>query len=311
MAKEVEYKPFTFRYQLEPYKGKDSRFTCPQCGKKNTFARYVDVTTGEYADDDCGRCNRVIHCGYLKYPTTDEKKTTVVKTKEVKPEYLHLVDRINFVNSKYVVESMRDYEDNNFVKFLFKYFNKEDVTKVINLYRVGTSDKWEGSTVFWQLDEEFNTRTGKIMLYNEVDGKRVKQPYNHITWFHTPDKCIYNDFNLEQCFFGQHLLQENNRTRQICVVESEKTAILGCLAQPDCIWIATGGIQNINEQRMEALRGREVVFYPDKGDAYYVWKDKIEPFLSLGNFKVSNYLNKKTELQEGDDIGDLIINKLL
>ena len=57
MAKEVEYKPFTFRYQLEPYKGRDSRFTCPQCGKKNTFARYVDVTTGEYADDDCGRCN--------------------------------------------------------------------------------------------------------------------------------------------------------------------------------------------------------------------------------------------------------------
>ena len=41
------------------------------------------------------------------------------------------------------------------------------------------------------------------MLYDEDTGKRVKKPYNHITWVHNPDKDLkeksITDFNLKQC----------------------------------------------------------------------------------------------------------------
>ena len=32
-----------FKYQLEMYRGRGSRYICPQCGRKYTFTRYVDT----------------------------------------------------------------------------------------------------------------------------------------------------------------------------------------------------------------------------------------------------------------------------
>ena len=62
MAKEVKQikNSSVHRFVLEPYKGLDSRFTCPSCRKKHSFTKYVDVTTGNYIGDDFGRCNREI-----------------------------------------------------------------------------------------------------------------------------------------------------------------------------------------------------------------------------------------------------------
>ena len=52
-------------------------------------------------------------------------------------------------------------------------------------YKVGTSKYWDGATVFWQTDNQNKVRTGKIMLYNSETGKRIKEPYNHVTWVHS------------------------------------------------------------------------------------------------------------------------------
>ena len=32
-----------YRYQLEKYRGRNTRHVCPQCGRKNVFSRYVIV----------------------------------------------------------------------------------------------------------------------------------------------------------------------------------------------------------------------------------------------------------------------------
>lgn len=318
MAQEAKikkvYNTFVHRFALEPYRGRRSRDTCPSCGKKYVFAKYIDLTTGEYLDDKTGRCNRETKCGYHQPPTkelidkllTNDEKV-YVPLKEVKEEFVDHFDRTDLIEPKEVVRSMNDYHNNKFVQFLLKYFPYEEVMKTLNLYKVGTSDKWEGATIFWQIDEDFDVRTGKIMLYNEVDGKRVKQPYSHISWVHTQ----LPDFSLKQCFFGQHLLNENNMNKLVCVVESEKTAVICNLSKANCIWLATGGLQNINEERMKSLVGRKVVFYPDKGEAFDKWCEKLNPFIELGDFTVSNYLNEKgNNLEEGEDLGDLVINKL-
>lgn len=42
------------------------------------------------------------------------------------------------------------------------------------------------------------------MLYNPTTGKRIKEPYNHVTWVHSV--LHKEDYNLKQCFFGEHLL---------------------------------------------------------------------------------------------------------
>ena len=107
--------------------------------------------------------------------------------------------------------------------------------KVFSLYHVGTSKHWLGASIFWQIDILGRIRAGKIMLYNKETGKRIKKPFPHITWLH---KLIrLKDHELNQCLFGEHLLQQFPE-KQIAIVESEKTAILAAAYLPKFNWLA-------------------------------------------------------------------------
>lgn len=56
------------RFVLERYRsGGSNRYVCPQCGRKKCFTRYVDLETGKYVADECGKCNHTASCGY-HYP---------------------------------------------------------------------------------------------------------------------------------------------------------------------------------------------------------------------------------------------------
>lgn len=309
MAKEkLPYRQKVRRYQLEKYTGIKSRHTCPSCGHNNVFARYVDVTTGDYASEDVGRCNREERCGYEKSPMDDTGKEFYVPINTIKKEYM-ASETSSIIDSKYIVNSLNG-SSNNFTDFLLAKFDKDVVTSILNRYRVGSASLWEGATVFWQIDRDFDCRTGKIMLYSKETCKRVKEPYNHISWAHSPDKNnafgSNEDFNLTQCFFGEHLLNNEDVTT-FNVVESEKTAILCSIANPSTYWIATGGLQNINEERLLPFKDKKLVFYPDKGKAFEVWKNKLKPFMDGFDIVISSAVEKKVELMEGEDLGDYVI----
>ena len=57
-----------YRYSLERYRGRGSRYTSPQCGRKYTFTRYIDNTNNQYVADNVGKCNRLDKCGYHYTP---------------------------------------------------------------------------------------------------------------------------------------------------------------------------------------------------------------------------------------------------
>lgn len=138
-----------------------------------------------------------------------------------------------------------------------------------------------------------------------MTGERVKNPFSHIMWAH---KLIDQpDFKLNQCLFGEHLLRGNKNP--IMIVESEKTAIISSIYMPDYIWLATGGINNINKNICSVLKSRTAIFYPDIG-AFEKWSLKIDEFSNLGNFHVSNFLEnnaKKFNLGNGADIADYLV----
>ena len=59
----------TYRYTLEKYRGLSTRYTCPQCGRKHTFTRYIDTdNNNKYISDNVGKCNRLDKCGYHYNP---------------------------------------------------------------------------------------------------------------------------------------------------------------------------------------------------------------------------------------------------
>ena len=64
------------------------------------------------------------------------------------------------------------------------------------------------------------------------------------------------------------------QNKTICVVESEKTAVMMSELRPNCIWLATGGKTELNVARLKPLQGRRVILFPDTdadGSTYREW----------------------------------------
>lgn len=277
-----------YKYKLEPYRGMKTRYTCPNCGKKNNFARYIDIDNN-YLGDSIGRCNSEMSCGYHNPPTSNEIVENGFVYVPLETTYLDI----------------RDIYKDRYQDVLFYYlctkFNKNKVMQIYNKYLVrSTNKKWRGSTVFYQKDIDGRFRTGKIILYDN-NGKRVKEPYPKIFWQHRfiTDK----EFNLEQCLFGEHLLKDFDSSQgNIYLVESEKTCIIASLFYENDLFIATGGLSNLSPKKLAVLSGYDVEAIPDKG-GYVIWKEKLEP---LGI--TVNTVMESSDANDGDDIVDLLIN---
>lgn len=114
------------------------------------------------------------------------------------------------------------------------------------------------------------------------------------------------EWELTQCLFGEHLLVKYP-DKPVALVESEKTAIICSIINPECIWLATGGKGQLND-RVEALAGRKIIAFPDV-DGYEVWKTKAEERPHLGIY-VSDLLERDASPADRAaqiDIADLLI----
>ena len=146
------------------------------------------------------------------------------------------------------------------------------------------------------------------MLYNAENGKCVKEPFNHVTWVHSLLRVP--DFNLRQCFFGEHLLPMN-RGKPVAIVESEKTALVAAYYLPEYVWLATGGKNGcFNADALRVLRGCQVILYPDIG-ATDQWQQKLSLLHNLGiEASIFNYLEEvatDNERTAGLDIADYLL----
>jgi hypothetical protein len=176
---------------------------------------------------------------------------------------------------------------------------------LIGRYFIGTSKHWNGATVFWQIDKNGKIRTGKIMLYNSETGRRVKEPFNQISWVHTAVKL--SDYKLKQCFFGEHLLKDNNMP--VAIVESEKTAIIASVYLPQFIWLAAGGSEGLSEEKFRVLQGHNVVLYPDL-NCFDKWEKKAYELSHIDRISISDLLEKKAtdeERRQGADLVDYLV----
>lgn len=155
------------------------------------------------------------------------------------------------------------------------------------------------------------------MQYNPLTGNRIKHQSGAIDWVHNKLKKVGNlpqDFNLQQCFFGEHLLTLYP-DKPVAIVESEKSAIIASAILPDFIWLAAGNLNGLSTEKAKVLRGRNVTFCPDLG-AYDKWRIKAAEIKKSMNceIKVSNLIEELASEQqrlEGLDIADYIVEELL
>lgn len=292
-----------------------SQHTCPNPNHKGNarrqFTRYVDLDTEELLPDHVGICNNVGKCGY---------SYTAIQFLQENPHYLKnnsftrkdlqrraarptSAKPVSLFPGESVTKSLCGYDQNNFVKYLSRIFPSDVVSGLIERYKIGTSQNpWPGSVIFWQIDQNGNTRTGKIMLYDPATGKRVKEPFNHFHWAHVLLKKFGKavNFDLQQCLYGEHLITLSDR---IAVVEAEKTAIIASVFFPQYVWLATGGLNNLNPEKFKVLRGKEVTLFPDKG-CYGAWTEKGKR-LGMPNVRISSYI-ETLSVPDGGDLADYL-----
>ena len=190
----------------------------------------------------------------------------------------YLLPPTSFVDSELMERTLTNYDMNPLYIYLSGVLSKDETSRIFQLYHVGTSKKWGGSTVYWQIDWKGNVRTGKIMLYDSTTGHRVKEPRSYVSWVHTELKL--QDYNLKQCLCGEHLLSEKP-TKPVAIVESEKSALIATHYMPEFIWLATGGMHGcFKSDVVNVLIGRSVMLCPDLG-AKEVWQAKMPLLTSV------------------------------
>ena len=215
---------------------------------------------------------------------------------------------MNRTDDTMVAATMRGYDRNNLFAFVVTVTGSDEATRLMKLYRVGTSKHWHGATVFWQISNDGEVRGGKIMLYDRLTGHRVQEPFPHINWVHSVLRLP--DYKLTQCFFGEHLLPYI-RDKPVAIVESEKTAIIATHYLPQYLWLATGGkCSCLNREAIQALRGREVLLVPDL-NATDDWRKKLTLFddsgIKASLFEQLEQMATDEQREQGLDIADFLI----
>ena len=307
-----------YQYSLERHhSGNIRKYTCPKCGRTKCFTRYVNNDTGEYLSDDCGKCDHDNSCKYHYTPRDYFRDHPSLSTgwtprpaarqnlrQAQKPERVAPVEKpLCVIDGKYVASSQSG--DSQFMDWLTRTVgDAEAVERVYADYFLGaTKDR---RVIFWQIDLQGRTRTGKIMCYSP-DGHRQGNP----NWVHAVMKQeLPEKWELTQCLFGEHLLRIYPQ-RQVCLVESEKTAVVCSAFLPEYVWVATGGCGGLSAGKILPLAGREVTVLPDSGKLID-WQNKIceaqrlHPGLMATRFRFDTSL----EAYEGNtDIADILLHE--
>lgn len=335
-----------YRYILEIGSKKHS---CPNCNKK-TFVRYIDTEQGDYLPPQYGRCDRESKCGYFLNPYSDgyakmiweqeqgNASQVVSNWKPQQPKQTHTPPPTEILNFDIETfkKTLANYDKNTFIQNLLSNvpfpFELEQVTKVIELYRLGTvaHSYRAGANTFPFIDVKQNVRAIQVKQFNEQNHttgtdflhsmiekhhQRKNEPLPEWLEAYTKqDKKV-------SCLFGEHLLSKYH-SNPIALVEAPKTAVYGTLyfgfpEQPtNLIWLAVYNKSSFSFDKLKILQGRKVLVFPDlseNGNTYKEWEQKAKEYesrLSGTKFVFSDLLEQVAphrDKSKGYDIADYLI----
>jgi hypothetical protein len=275
-----------YRYTLTNKRRSD----CPFCFKKGKYSAYIDTKTGELAPIEYGMCSS---CTQTKRPPDNYiGGESVHDDNNIFGYYEADTVHMNLINSFYKPEF---YVRNNFIEGLKKRFGKEPVKRVVDLFKLGRFA--DSGIIFPYLYTDTHASTAKIMFYDDdlhriKEGKKSYPRYLHNLDYQTDGYWRYDfkdydidedgneyiiPFKLKLCLFGHHQVI-NDRQKTICLVESEKTAIIMSIVLPEYIWVASGGKTLIQDYKFLYFTGRKCLVFPDLSEddnVYIYWLDKL------------------------------------
>lgn len=272
------------KYKFEFEKSPAKKGQCPECKHKNSFRYYFGL------DREFGKCERINNCGYQKRPNNTSKFEQPVKTKVIEPKIKHLEREFCQLLINDQSSSFHIFCQENLM------ISKEHLEK----WNIGSANNERTKIVETAYIYQNHKKEYLNVRYFEysIDGKRnkLKNPYS----LKAPGKNLKYSF----CLFGEHLLTDENI---ICIVESEKTAVIASYFYPQFDWVATGGNSGLTNEKISVLFNREVYYVCDADSA-----GKANSTIKKLNGYEINYknINLFPERNDGYDIADAIIDGL-
>lgn len=335
------------RYGLE--KG-SKKHNCPECNKK-TFVLYIDTETGDYLPEQYGRCDRESKCLHHLNPYLDgyakaiwEQGNRSELPNNWKPQRKTVIPQptpeplfFDFDTFKQTLQPER-YEKNTFIQNLFYRvqfpFEVNEVTKVVQLYRLGTvaNGYRAGANTFPFIDIKDNVRaiqvkqfddsnhtTGTDFLHSIIEKHHTQNNKPLPEWL----EAYIKQGKPISCLFGENLLSKypNN---PVALVEAPKTAIYGTLyfglpeTSESLIWLAVYNKSSFSFDKLKVLQGRFVYVFPDlskDGNTFKEWETKAKDYESClhgTRFIFSDLLEKYAtpeQKEKGADIADVLIKQ--
>jgi hypothetical protein len=179
------------------------------------------------------------------------------------------------------------------------HITPKQMQRVYDDYLLGATR--QSDVIFWQIDHHGLVHGGHIMQYH-ADGHRGGfQGWTHVPLIH--DGVLPLDWQLYQCLFGQHLLTRRPDAH-VCLVESEKTALIMAAVRPEFLWLATAGSSGLSPERLNCLRGRRVTLFPDSG-CYQKWSRQMQLTTGIG-YNISPRLESYAP---NTDLADLVLGE--
>ena len=323
------------RYILEPYKsGGSNRYVCPSCGKRKCFTRYIDLETGEYVADECGKCNHEASCGYHCPPRQFYHDHPALRPHaNSQPEYirgkplLRLSPHANRQQYTTLQSNMQSNVQSEFFDMTwaekaarrtstFRQWMErlpiapDTLSRVLDLYYVGGTAtsvckggiNYGPAVVFWLIDEEMRVHDAKLMAY-QPDGHRVPEWCDWMRSVCQRTHCGPQLDRTDKVLFGLHLLPRFPH-KPVAIVESEKTALICACRYPDIVWLATGGCANLQADKLKPLAQRYVLVFPDSGE-YDKWNAAMKAS-GCRNYRVMDFME---QFLPNTDIADFILGE--
>lgn len=266
---------------------------CPSCTKK-TFVRYVFSGTRDYVGEEFGRCDRENNCGYHRIPGADtpEPPHPLIKKELPTPKTI-------FPDSEYL-KKIRNTQPANFGKFCADQLG----ISAEHLRNWGVGGHWKFTAFILATREQ--AINVKFVAYTP-EGKRDKSEGTQGAPKYIPhylgksylrsqkietDNARLEDwqdyFKFNRCFYGEHLWDP---TKNTCLVESEKTAVIAAFFFPDYNWLATGGNHGMMFEQFQIFNGY-------KGRIWNIVDNDSAGYLKS---KTIQWLDRMAEMRDNPD----------
>lgn len=235
----------------------------------------------------CGICDHVNRCGYHYPPRELFRDHPELKTHD-KPQYVPVLKNftpVEFHQEEFFdmawVEQAAQRQSTFRTWFMSLPFDDDVKQNVLAEYYVGATaddiivrgENRGPAAVFWMIDEQLRVHDAKLIAYHP-DGHRVEGWGDSMRCICEKKKTGPQLQETEKVFFGLHLLNRYPE-KTVCIVESEKSALVCACRYPEYIWMATGGCGNLQPRKLRPLMNRHLVVWPDSGE-YEKWSERMK-----------------------------------